>query len=102
MLVPYCCSGQRNLSCRSTSTNVKIITNRTKILPVVLYEWETWSVILREEHSADKSIAVFWDVTERHILLLWNVTGRHIMFSDDSQTHSFLLGCDAASCSILG
>jgi len=102
MLVPCCCSGQRNLSCRSSSRNVKIKTHRTIILPVVLYEWETWSVVLREEHSADGSIAVFWDVTERHILLLWHVTERHILLSDDSQAHSLLLGCGTASCSVLG
>lgn len=98
MLVPYCCSGQRNLSCHSSSRNVKIKTYRTIIVPD---EWETWSVILREEHSADRSIAVFWGVTERHILLLWIVTERHILFSDDPQAHSLLLGCDAASYSVL-
>jgi len=103
MLVPYCCSGQRNLSCRSISKNIKIKTRRTLILPVVLYEWETWSLILKEEHSVDRSTALFWDVTERHILLFWNVMERHILFFlDDSQAHSLLLGCDAASYSVLG
>jgi hypothetical protein len=30
--------------------NIKIKIYRTIILPVVLYECETWSLILREEH----------------------------------------------------
>lgn len=99
----YCCSGQSNLSCRSISKKIKIKTHGTTILPDVLYEWETWSLILREEHNADGSIALFWEVTELHIPLLWNVTERHILFfSDDTQAHSLLLGCDAASYSVLG
>lgn len=71
-------------------------------MPVVLYEWETLSLILREELNADGSITLFCDVTERHIPLFWNVTKPHILFfSDDSQAHSLLLGCDAASYSVL-
>jgi hypothetical protein len=31
------------------SKNLKIKTYRTKILPVILYGWETWSLTLREE-----------------------------------------------------
>jgi hypothetical protein len=33
------------------SRNVKIITYKTILLPVVLYGCETWSLILREEHG---------------------------------------------------
>jgi hypothetical protein len=33
------------------SKSVKIIICRTIILPVVLYDCETWSVTLREEHG---------------------------------------------------
>jgi hypothetical protein len=32
------------------SRNVRVKTNKTMILPVVLYECETWSLPLREEH----------------------------------------------------
>jgi hypothetical protein len=32
------------------SRNVKVKIYKTKILPVVLYEHETWSLTLREEH----------------------------------------------------
>jgi hypothetical protein len=32
------------------SKNVNIRIYKTTILPVVLYEWETWSLILRKEH----------------------------------------------------
>jgi hypothetical protein len=38
------------LSFRLTSKNLKIKIYKTVILPVVLYECETWSLILREEH----------------------------------------------------
>jgi hypothetical protein len=31
--------------------NVKIRLYRTVILPVVLYAWEAWSLVLREEHT---------------------------------------------------
>ena len=58
---------------------------------------------LREEHSADRSIALFWEETEGHIPLLRNVMERHnLFFSDDTQAHSLLLGCDVASYSVLG
>jgi hypothetical protein len=81
MLVRCCCSGWNNLSCSSMSTDVKVTTHRTIILTVVLYEWETWSLILREEYSADGTITLFWDVTERHILFFWDMTERHILLS---------------------
>jgi hypothetical protein len=32
------------------SKNIKINIHRTIILPVVLYGYETWSLIIREEH----------------------------------------------------
>jgi hypothetical protein len=35
----------------SLSKNVKIKINRNKILPVVLYGCETWSLIVREKHK---------------------------------------------------
>jgi hypothetical protein len=38
------------LSSRLLSKNVKIRIYKTKILPVVLYGCETWSLTLREEH----------------------------------------------------
>jgi hypothetical protein len=38
------------LSSRLLSRNVKVKIYKTIILPVVLYECETWSVTLREEH----------------------------------------------------
>jgi len=38
------------MSCRLISKNLKIKIYRTEIMPVVLYECETWSLILREEH----------------------------------------------------
>ena len=42
-------SVQNHLSSRLLSKNLKIKTYRTIILPVVLYECETWSLTLREE-----------------------------------------------------
>jgi hypothetical protein len=46
-----CChSVQKLLSSRLLSTNVEIRIYRTIIFLVVLYGWETWSLILREEH----------------------------------------------------
>jgi hypothetical protein len=39
-----------NLSFFLLSKNVKIIIHKTKILPVVLYGCEIWSLTLREEH----------------------------------------------------
>jgi hypothetical protein len=38
------------LSSRLLSRNVKVKIYKTKILPVVLYGCETWSLTLREEH----------------------------------------------------
>jgi hypothetical protein len=43
-------SVQSLLSSRLLSKNLKIIINKTIILPVVLYGCETWSLTLREEH----------------------------------------------------
>jgi hypothetical protein len=43
-------SVQRLLSSRLLSKNVKIRICKTIILPLVLYGYETWSLILREEH----------------------------------------------------
>jgi hypothetical protein len=40
----------RVLSSRLLSRNVKVKIYKTIILPVVLYECETWSLTLREEH----------------------------------------------------
>jgi hypothetical protein len=46
-----CCHSIQNLlSSRLLSKNVKIRIYKTIILPVVLYGYETWSLILREEH----------------------------------------------------
>jgi hypothetical protein len=42
---------QNLLSSRLLSKNIKIRIYKTKILPVVLYECETWSLILREEYK---------------------------------------------------
>jgi hypothetical protein len=41
---------QSLLSSGLLSGNVKVKTYKTKILPVVLYGCETWSLTLREEH----------------------------------------------------
>jgi hypothetical protein len=43
-------SVQSLLSSRRLSRNVKVKIYKTKILPVVLYGCETWSLTLREEH----------------------------------------------------
>jgi hypothetical protein len=43
-------SVQNLTSSRLLSKNVKIRINKTIILPVVLHECETWSLILRQEH----------------------------------------------------
>jgi hypothetical protein len=43
-------SVQNLLSSRLLSKNLKIGIYKTTILPVVLYEYETWSLSLREEH----------------------------------------------------
>jgi hypothetical protein len=46
-----CCrSVQSLLSSRLLSRNVKVKIYKTRILPVVLYGYETWSLPLREEH----------------------------------------------------
>ena len=44
-------SVQNFLSSRLLSKNLKIKVHRTKILPVVLYGCEAWSLILREERK---------------------------------------------------
>jgi hypothetical protein len=41
---------QNLLSSNFLSKNIKIMIQRTVILPVVLYGCETWSLTLREEH----------------------------------------------------
>jgi hypothetical protein len=46
-----CYHSVQNLSSRLLSKNLKIIINKTIILPVVLYGCETWSLILREEYE---------------------------------------------------
>jgi hypothetical protein len=43
-------SVQNLLSSHLLSKNLKIRIHKTIILPVVLYECETWSLTLREEH----------------------------------------------------
>jgi hypothetical protein len=43
-------SVQSLLSSRLLSRNIKVKIYKTIILPVVLYEYETWSLTLREEH----------------------------------------------------
>jgi hypothetical protein len=52
------------LSSRLRSKNVKIIIYKTIILPAVLHECETWSLILREEHR----LTVFESWVLRRIL----------------------------------
>jgi hypothetical protein len=53
-LVNACYYSEQNLlSSRLLSKNIKIRIYKTIILPVVLYEYETWSLILREEHRQD-------------------------------------------------
>jgi hypothetical protein len=47
----YYHSVQSLLSPCLLSRNVKVKIHKTIILPVVLYGYETWSLILREEHS---------------------------------------------------
>jgi hypothetical protein len=44
-------SVQSLLSSRLLSRNLKVKTYKTVILPFVLYECETWSLILRKEHK---------------------------------------------------
>jgi hypothetical protein len=56
-------SVQNLLSSRLISKNLKIKIYKTVILPVVLYECETWSVTLREEHR----LRVFEDRVLRRI-----------------------------------
>jgi hypothetical protein len=43
-------SVQKLLSSHLLSENIKIKIYKTIVLPVVLYECETWSLTLREEH----------------------------------------------------
>jgi hypothetical protein len=54
---------QNVLSSRLLSKNTKIRVQRTVILPVVLYECETWSVTLREEQR----LRVFENRVQRRI-----------------------------------
>jgi hypothetical protein len=49
-------SVQNLLSFHLLSKNVKIRIYKTIILPVVLYRYETWSLILREEQGAEEDI----------------------------------------------
>ena len=56
-------SVQNLLSSRLLSKNLKIKLYRTKILPVVLYGCETWSLILREE----RKLKVFENMLLRRI-----------------------------------
>jgi hypothetical protein len=44
-------SVQKLVSSRRLSKNVKVTICKTIILPVVLYECETWSLTVREEHK---------------------------------------------------
>jgi hypothetical protein len=44
------CSVQSLLSSHLLSRNLKVKIYKTVILPVVLYEYETWSLTLKEEH----------------------------------------------------
>jgi len=55
--------GAESLSSRLLSKNLKIKIYRTIILPVVLYECETWSLILREE----RKLRVFENMVVRRI-----------------------------------
>ena len=43
-------SNEKILSSRLLSKKLKVKTNKTITLPVVLYGCETWSLTLREEH----------------------------------------------------
>ena len=54
---------QNLLSSRLLSKNLKIKIYRTVILPVVLYECETWSLTLREE----RKLRVFENMVLRRI-----------------------------------
>jgi hypothetical protein len=56
-------SVQSLLYYRLLSRNIKVNMYTTKILPVVLYECETWSLTLREEHR----LRVFEDRVLRRI-----------------------------------
>ena len=56
-------SVQKLLSSWLLSKNLKIKIYRTKILPVVLYGCETWSLILREE----RKLRVFENTVLRRI-----------------------------------
>jgi hypothetical protein len=64
---------QNLLSTSLLSKNLKIKIYRTIILPVVLYEHETWSLILREE----RRLRVFQNRVLRRIFGFWRdkVTG---------------------------
>ena len=54
---------QNLLSSRLLSKNLKIKIYRTIILPVVLYEYESWSLTLREE----RKLSVFENMVLRSI-----------------------------------
>jgi hypothetical protein len=53
-------SVQSLLSSRLLSTNVNVKIYKTIILPVVLYGYETWSLMLREEHRLRVSEENVW------------------------------------------
>jgi hypothetical protein len=57
-------SVQNLLSYRLLFKNIKIRIYKTIILPVVLYGGETWSVILREEHT----LSVFENKTPKNLV----------------------------------
>jgi len=56
--------GAKVLSFILLSKNIEIRTNRTVILPVVLYECEAWLLTLREKHG----LQVFENTALRKIL----------------------------------
>jgi hypothetical protein len=51
--------------------NIKIRVYKTIILPLVLYECETWSLTLREEHR----LRIFENKVLRRILVGWGGVG---------------------------
>ena len=63
----YACyhSVQKLLSSRSLSKNLKIKIQKTIILPIVLYECETWSLALLEE----RKLRVFENMMLRRIFV---------------------------------
>jgi len=63
MIVEIYIFGTESLSSRLLSKNLKIKIYRNKILPVILYGGETWSLILLEE----RKLRVFENVVLRRI-----------------------------------